>query len=88
MLARLADVERWIVTHHDPMHDDDFLQDKLNLTRQLLNELGGGANDDKRPLVLVVDDFDLLRDVCVSVLEAYDVCTMTASNGASSGHPW
>ena len=39
LLAKLANVRRWIVTHHDPMHKDAFLQDKLNLTRQLLKEL-------------------------------------------------
>ena len=25
--------------HHDPMHTDDFLQGKLNLTRQVLHGL-------------------------------------------------
>jgi hypothetical protein len=33
-------VKRWIVTHHDPMHDDRFLEQKLNLTRQQLARLG------------------------------------------------
>jgi len=32
--------KRWIVTHHDPVHDDEFLQRKLNLTQQLPAELG------------------------------------------------
>jgi phosphoribosyl 1,2-cyclic phosphodiesterase len=36
VLAKLAGVPRWIVTHHDPLHDDRFLETKLNLTRQLL----------------------------------------------------
>ena len=40
VLMKLARIRRWIVTHHDPMHDDDFLQHKLNLTRQLLQRIG------------------------------------------------
>ncbi|NJD20110.1 MAG: response regulator [Gemmatimonadetes bacterium] len=40
LLAKLAGVRRWIVTHHDPMHDDRFLEQKLNLTRQQLARLG------------------------------------------------
>ena len=39
VLAKLADAKRWIITHHDPAHDDDFLQEKLNLTRQILQDL-------------------------------------------------
>jgi CheY-like chemotaxis protein len=39
LLMKLANIKKWIVTHHDPMHDDDFLQDKLNLTRQLLQRI-------------------------------------------------
>jgi len=38
-LAKFANVKRWIVTHHDPMHDDEFLEKKLNLTRQQLARL-------------------------------------------------
>ncbi len=26
-------------THHDPMHDDEFLENKLNLTRQIFEEI-------------------------------------------------
>lgn len=33
LLMKLAGVRRWIVTHHDPNHDADFLEKKLNLTR-------------------------------------------------------
>jgi CheY-like chemotaxis protein len=40
LLAKLAKVKRWIVTHHDPMHDDRFLETKLNLTKQQLARLG------------------------------------------------
>jgi len=36
LLCKLAKVKRWIVTHHDPVHDDDKLQQKLNLTKQIL----------------------------------------------------
>ena len=39
-LIKLAQPKQWIITHHDPMHDDDFLRDKLNLTHQLLRDLG------------------------------------------------
>jgi phosphoribosyl 1,2-cyclic phosphodiesterase len=39
LLAKFADVKRWVVTHHDPMHDDIFLEEKLNLTRQQLARL-------------------------------------------------
>lgn len=39
-LMKLAGVRRWIITHHDPMHDDAFLESKLNLTRQILQSLG------------------------------------------------
>jgi phosphoribosyl 1,2-cyclic phosphodiesterase len=40
LLMKFAGVHRWIVTHHDPLHDDDFLEAKLNLTRQILKEIG------------------------------------------------
>lgn len=39
ILAKLAGVKRWFVTHHDPMYDDDFLNQKLVLTRQILREI-------------------------------------------------
>jgi len=39
-LMKLAGVRRWIITHHDPMHDDAFLEAKLQLTRQVLERLG------------------------------------------------
>ncbi len=40
LLMKLAGVRRWIVTHHDPNHDDVFLEKKLNLTSQILAEIG------------------------------------------------
>lgn len=40
LLAHLTGAGRWIVTHHDPMHDDHFLERKLNLGRQQLARLG------------------------------------------------
>jgi CheY-like chemotaxis protein len=40
VLAALARVPRWIVTHHEPRHSDEMLQDKLNVTRHLLQSLG------------------------------------------------
>lgn len=39
-LIKLAEIDRWIVTHHDPSHDDAFLETKINLTRQILKRLG------------------------------------------------
>ena len=39
-LVKLCNARRWIVIHHDPMHNDEFLQRKLNLTRQLVHDLG------------------------------------------------
>jgi phosphoribosyl 1,2-cyclic phosphodiesterase len=39
VLARLAGVKRWVVTHHDPLHDDEFLENKLNLTKEILRDL-------------------------------------------------
>ena len=38
-LVGVSDVKKWIVTHHDPSHEDDFLQSKLNLTRQILRDI-------------------------------------------------
>ncbi len=45
-LMKLAGIQRWIVVHHDPSHDDEFLETKLNLTRQILKRL-------KHPMELV-----------------------------------
>ncbi len=39
-LIRHTGARKWVVTHHDPIHDDEFLQRKLNLTQQLLADLG------------------------------------------------
>ncbi len=39
LLMKLAGVRRWVVTHHDPLHDDAFLEGKLNLTRRILSDL-------------------------------------------------
>jgi len=40
LLAKLCNAHRWVITHHDPMHNDVFPQNKLNLTRQLMRRLG------------------------------------------------
>ena len=45
VLMKVAAIRRWIVTHHDPMHDDEFLETKLNLTRQILEEIGHAPID-------------------------------------------
>lgn len=39
ILAKLSQAKKWIITHHDPMYDDVFLQKKLVLTRQILKEI-------------------------------------------------
>jgi len=38
-LVAQTGVRRWIIPHHDPEHDDDALQDKLTLTREILRSL-------------------------------------------------
>jgi DNA-binding response OmpR family regulator len=40
VLMKLAGVQRWIITHHDPSHDDSFLETKLNVTRRILERIG------------------------------------------------
>jgi len=40
VLMKLAGVKRWLITHHDPMHDDAFLETKLNVTRRILERIG------------------------------------------------
>lgn len=42
-LVAAAKIPKWIVTHHDPLHDDEFLDRKLMLTRQILRSLGHHA---------------------------------------------
>lgn len=39
LLASLARSRHWIIAHHDPMHDDEFLDAKLNLTMEILRSL-------------------------------------------------
>lgn len=39
LLAKFANVQKWIVTHHDPLHDDVFLHEKCNLTKEILKRL-------------------------------------------------
>ncbi len=39
LFAKLTRANRWIIPHHDPMHDDDMLASKLNLTREILRSL-------------------------------------------------
>lgn len=40
LLVKTANIKKWIITHHDPAHDDDFLQNKLNVTKKILREIG------------------------------------------------
>lgn len=39
LLAKFSGAKRWIVTHHDPMNDDEALNRKLALTRQILRSM-------------------------------------------------
>lgn len=39
LLAKFSGAKRWIVTHHDPMNDDEALSRKLALTRQILRSM-------------------------------------------------
>jgi len=39
LLAQLANIKKWIVTHYDPQHDDNFLEEKFNLTQQILKRI-------------------------------------------------
>ncbi len=39
LLAKLTRAKRWIIPHHDPLHDDMALASKLNLTREILRSL-------------------------------------------------
>ena len=40
LLVKLAGIRRWIITHHDPLHSDEFLDAKLEATRAVLARLG------------------------------------------------
>lgn len=40
LLAKFSGAKRWIVTHHDPMNDDEALFRKLALTRQIAADIG------------------------------------------------
>lgn len=40
LLCKLAKVGRWIITHHDPMHTDEFLEKKLAKTNEVLASIG------------------------------------------------
>jgi len=39
LLCKLCNVKKWIVVHHDPLHDDQFLDQKLIHTKQILRDL-------------------------------------------------
>ena len=39
LLAKLANAHKLVITHHDPMHDDEFLERKLDLTKHILKHL-------------------------------------------------
>lgn len=39
LLAKLANARKLVITHHDPMHDDEFLERKLDLTKQILRSI-------------------------------------------------
>ncbi len=39
ILAKMTGVMKWVIVHHDPGHDDEFLDRKLNMTRLILSEI-------------------------------------------------
>jgi len=39
LLCKLASVKKWVVIHHDPLHDDAMLDQKLVHTKQILRDL-------------------------------------------------
>lgn len=39
LLAKLCRAKRWLITHHDPLDDDQILERKINLARQILREI-------------------------------------------------
>lgn len=43
LLARMAQIRRWLITHHEPRYVDDTLRSNLALTRQLVRDLGQEA---------------------------------------------
>lgn len=40
LLAKLAAVPDWVVVHHDPAHDDDYVEAKLNMLKRVADEIG------------------------------------------------
>ena len=53
-LASMARVKRWVVSHHDPTHSDDFLAEKLNLNRAIMRRLNHSIE--------VVDAYDGMKE--------------------------
>jgi ribonuclease BN (tRNA processing enzyme) len=43
LLAKIAQVEDWIVVHHDPQHDDSFVENKANTLRRIARDIGYGG---------------------------------------------
>lgn len=39
LLCKLAGIRKWVVIHHDPLHDDAMLDQKLSHTKQILRSL-------------------------------------------------
>ncbi len=40
LLCKMAKVKRWVITHHDPMHSDEFLERKVAKTAEVLASIG------------------------------------------------
>ncbi len=40
LLAKLGRIRDWVVVHHDPQHDDFFVEEKLGLMKQVCRHLG------------------------------------------------
>jgi phosphoribosyl 1,2-cyclic phosphodiesterase len=39
LLCKLCNIKKWVVIHHDPLHDDKFLDEKLAHTKSILRGL-------------------------------------------------
>jgi phosphoribosyl 1,2-cyclic phosphodiesterase len=40
LLAKLSGSKDWVVVHHDPLHDDDAVEEKLRLLRRIAADIG------------------------------------------------
>src|SRR5262249_40903241 len=63
-------------------HKGDFTTSELvAVVRRLTRTAGGGAVADDAPTILVVDDHDLNRELCRTLLERFGYRVIVASDG-------